>query len=326
MTNERHVLIVSTIADVATDDVVRRLASRGVKYCRLNTEDFPFKRELSLPFGTNDIDHWFELDGEAQYPPTAVWYRRMRSPSKPDGMHDGIYDFCLQESRAALLGGILTRRAHWMSHPASVWQAEFKPFQLATAQALGLRVPRTIISNSPTSIRDAFVAFGNMVVKPTRTGHVVYDGKEYAVFTSKLQEEQIENLEGASLSPAIYQELIPKKYDIRATVVGDRIFAAAIDSQSDPAAIIDWRHTENPDLPHYPITLPGALEKKLQELVNHLGLTFAAIDLVQTPEGEYYFLEVNPNGQWLWIDDKLGLGISDAVADWLARSVTHGIA
>lgn len=323
MTSESYVLVVSTVVDVATDDVVRRLSNRSIKHRRINTEDFPFKRGLSLSFGRDGIDQWLELDGEFLPQPAAIWYRRMRSPARPDGMQEGIYQFCMQENRAALLGGILTGSTQWMSHPASVWQAEFKPFQLAMAQALGLSVPRTVITNSPKKIREAFATFGTMVVKPTRTGHVVYDDKEHAVFTSQLLAKHLEHLEGASLSPAIYQELIPKRFDIRVTVVGERVFAAAIDSQSDPEACIDWRHTENPELPHYPVTLPPEVERKILGLMKRLGLNFGAIDLVQTPAGKYYFLEINPNGQWLWIDDKLGLGVSDEVADWLSRTVTY---
>lgn len=324
MKSDGYVLIVSTVADVATDDVVRRLSSRSINHRRINTEDFPFNRTLAFSFGDDSITQSLEIDGEPLHQPAAIWYRRMRSPAKPAGMQEGIYQFCLQESRAALLGGILTNQTHWMSHPASVWQAEFKPFQLAMAQTIGLRVPRTVITNSPSVIREAFAVFGSMIVKPTRTGHVVYDDKEHAIFTSKLLSEHLEHLEGASLSPAIYQELIPKQFDIRVTLVGERIFSAAIDSQSDPEACIDWRRTENPELPHYPVTLPAEIKRKLIELMKRLGLAFGAIDLVQAPTGDYYFLEVNPNGQWLWIDDKLDFGISDEVADWLSRHVTYG--
>jgi glutathione synthase/RimK-type ligase-like ATP-grasp enzyme len=53
--------------------------------------------------------------------------------------------------------------------------------------------------------------------------------------------------------------------------------------------------------------------------MSSLKLTFGAIDLIETLDGNYVFLEVNPSGQWLWIDDKLSLGISDAIAHWLAK-------
>lgn len=125
-------------------------------------------------------------------------------------------------------------------------------------------------------------------------------------------------MRAAKWSPAIYQELIPKRFDLRVTIVGHKIYAAAIDSQSDPAAALDWRQTDNPRLPHHPVTLPDEISDKLLRMMEALRLTFGAVDMVLTPDGEYVFLEVNPNGQWLWIDDTLGYGISHAVAEWLA--------
>lgn len=158
-----------------------------------------------------------------------------------------------------------------------------------------------------------------MIVKPVRSGYLTQGGQEFSIFTSRVLEEHLGELESARLSPAIYQELVPKRFDIRVTVVGSQIFAAAIDSQSDPLAMVDWRKTDNPELPHYTATLPERVNTLLLRLMSSLRLTFGAIDMIQTSGGDYVFLEVNPSGQWLWIDDKLCLGISDAIANWLAK-------
>lgn len=318
MNPDPRVLIVSTKADVATDVVVRCLANRGIPTYRLNTEDYPFARTLA--YRPDSGEPWLQCDQEQLPVPTSIWYRRLRTPTKPDGMDGGIYDFCLQEARAAIIGSLLGRPARWMSHPSAVWQAEYKLFQISTASKLGLTIPRTVVTNDSSTIRAAFHDYGTMIVKPTRCGYVQTSQGEYAIYTSRVLEEHLAELESAQWSPAIYQALVPKRYDVRVTVVGDQLFAAAIDSQSDPAATIDWRRTNNPQLPHYRLTLPGVLADKLHTLMRTLNLTFGAIDLVLTSEGEYVFLEVNPSGQWLWLDDMLGLGISDAVADWLAGS------
>ncbi len=317
MTNDGSVLVVSTVVDSATDEVIRQLAALSVPCVRLNTEDFPFGRSITVSHGpvTNGA---LTIDGVPLSAPSAVWYRRLRSAAKPDTMDDGVYDFCLRENRATILGGLLGLNSRWMSHPASIWQAENKPYQLTVAQQVGLRVPKTVITNDTEAIRSAAASFGRMIVKPARTGHLVQGGVDRAIFTTELTRSDLKDLQGAELSPAIYQELVPKRFDIRATLVGRQIFAARIDSQSDVAAEIDWRHTSNPDLPHARVTLPTALQQRLHKLMDRLGLEFAAIDLVETPEGEFVFLEVNPNGQWLWLDDKLELGISTAVAAWLA--------
>jgi glutathione synthase/RimK-type ligase-like ATP-grasp enzyme len=115
---------------------------------------------------------------------------------------------------------------------------------------------------------------------------------------------------------------VPKRFDVRVTIVGRQVFAAAIDSQSDLSASIDWRLTDNPALPHHAVTLPESLTANLIRLMECLGLTFGAIDLVERPDGEFVFLEVNPSGQWLWLDRMLDLGISEAVADWLTTGGT----
>jgi glutathione synthase/RimK-type ligase-like ATP-grasp enzyme len=318
MTSKPSVLIVSTVADVATDHVVKLLTARSIEHWRLNTEDFPFSRTMA--FGVSPETTTFDFQGAGSQAPTAVWYRRMRSPAKPTGMQEGIYDFCLQENRAALLGSLMAFNSRWMSHPAAVWQAELKPLQLAVAARLGMPIPRTVITNDKDAIRRAFRQFGPLIAKPARTGHVTYNGGSHAIFTSRLLEQDLDELDGAELSPAIYQELVPKRFDIRVTVVGRRLFSAAIDSQSDPQAAIDWRHTTNPELPHHPIDLPDSVANSILKMMDQLGLTFGAVDLVQRDDGTYVFLEVNPNGQWLWIDDKLGLGISEAVADWLSET------
>jgi glutathione synthase/RimK-type ligase-like ATP-grasp enzyme len=317
MTRNRHVLIISTVADMATDDVVKRLSARGIPHRRLNTEDYPFQRALTfLP--TEQQSNLFSDSNPIPYP-SSVWYRRVRIPTCPSDMESEIYDYCVQENRSLLLGSILGLQTRWMNHPSAVWQSEFKPYQLSVAVRLGIPVPRTLMTNDPDAILKAFRQFNGMVAKPVRSGHLIQNGQQFSIFTSRVLEEHLSGLEDARLSPAIYQELVPKKFDVRATVIGRRIFAAAIDSQSDDEATVDWRRTKNPNLPHYPISLPIELEKSLLELMEYLGLTFGAIDLIQKHDGSYVFLEVNPSGQWLWIDEKIESRISDSIAEWLSE-------
>lgn len=313
---EPYVLIVSTSVDSATDAVVQALSARGIVHRRINTEDFPFFKKVTLgcQSGANTT---IAFDGRL-VAPTSIWYRRFRSPDRPETMDAGIYDFCLRENRAALIGGLLSIRARWMSHPAAIWRAEFKPYQLQIAQELGLRIPRTIVSNDPEAIRRAYRDFGPLIVKPARSGHFREGGGEFSIYTSQISDEHLELLDDARWSPSIYQELVVKRYDVRVTYVGGYIFAAAIHSQADPSAVVDWRKTDDPNLPHSRLILPPKLEDQLLSLMQRLDLQFGCIDLVMTPENEYVFLEVNPNGQWLWLDDQLGFGISDAVAQWLA--------
>lgn len=315
---ERSVVIVSTVADIATDAVVGHLNSLGAQYTRINTEELPFDGSVTIDYRTAErtsisISH-------SVLSPTSIWYRRLRSPPCPPGMDPGIYEFCLRENRSAIVGGLITQRTRWMSHPTAVWASEYKPYQLRVAQDTGLRIPRTIVSNDPAAIRLAYREFGSMIVKPTRSGHFKQGSEEFSIFTSRLTDEHLGALDDARWAPSIYQELIKKRYDIRVTCVGQRVFAAAIHSQTDPLACVDWRQTGNPELPHSPIELPAELIEGIRRLMARLGLEFGCLDFALTPEGDYVFLEVNPGGQWLWLDDQLDLGISRSVAQWLMHS------
>ncbi|WP_313912720.1 MvdC/MvdD family ATP grasp protein [Tahibacter sp.] len=314
---EPAVLIISTVVDVATDAVVNSLAERGIRHHRVNTEDYPFDRSLTLDYQAARNEGL--SFGATAVSPVSIWYRRLRSPTRPESMDAGIYDFCLRENRAALLGGLCGQSVRWMSHPSAVWQAELKPFQLRVAQDAGFRIPRTIVSNDPVAIRQAYVDFGPLIVKPVRSGYFKEGDDEFSIFTSLIAEEHLSTLDSAKWTPSIYQELVPKRYDVRVTCVGRRLFSAAIHSQTDPAAVVDWRRTDNPLLPHSRLDLPVEVSDRVLDLMERLGLSFGCVDLVLTPSNEYVFLEVNPSGQWLWLDDQLDFGISSAVAAWLAR-------
>ncbi len=311
-------MIISTIVDVATDAVIEELLRRSVPVLRINTEDYPFNGKLSYQPGAEEAPLFATTHGLGEI--RSIWYRRMRVPARPADMDSGVYEFCVRENRNALLGGILPQDSRWMSRPESIWKAEFKAYQLEVAKKLGFAIPKTLISNVPASIREFFdTCNGQMIAKPVRNGHMVQNGIDHAVYTTKIKTADLISLDDAALSPTIFQQLLPKKFDVRVTIVGERIFAAAIDSQSDLDASVDWRRTSNPALPHHKIALPAELESKILTLMRELNLQYGALDFVLTPTGEYVFLEINPNGQWLWLDDMLSLGISSSIADWLSK-------
>ena len=123
------------------------------------------------------------------------------------------------------------------------------------------------------------------------------------------------------VAPLVIQEYVPKSLEVRATVVGSQVFAAAIHSQQSQRARHDWRHYDFDKTPHEAHTLPEGVSSLCIQLVQSLSLNFGAIDLVLTPDGRYVFLEINPSGQWLWIEELTDLPIGDAIADCLLRGV-----
>lgn len=135
-------------------------------------------------------------------------------------------------------------------------------------------------------------------------------------FTNVVPQNLIDQLEDFDLTPCIFQRNIPKKYEIRVTVIGEKVFAAAVYSQSDEEAKIDWRRKR---LVFKEVQLPAEIENLCVQILKELNLGFGAIDLIKTPEGEYVFLEINPNGQWVWIENQTGQRISEAIIEYLTN-------
>lgn len=312
------ILIITTSVDKASDKVIQIINDQNIPTVRINTEEYPFHKSTSYEVSNSLGSPRFSIDGKSNY--RSIWYRRMRSSPKPNSMDPGHYDFSLKEARYALLGSILgiSTEIPIMSSPQAVWAAEQKPYQLAVAKICGLKIPETLISNMPERVKIVYDKFNReMIVKPVRTGYIETSGKPMAIYTSKLSEEHIKNLEQVSITPSIFQPLIKKISDIRVTIVGEKVFTAEIDSQSEEAASIDWRKTENPNIPHSMHVLPHDIENKLLYLMKKLALSFGAIDLILNENGEYIFLEVNPGGQWLWLERILNFSISEEIANWL---------
>lgn len=310
---QQPILIISTTVDIATDAVVLELERRQHPFLRINTDSYPYQEQATLELvGEEDII----LRGRSTAP-KSVWYRRLRSPERPESIEPGMHRYCLGEAQAFVRGLGHAAATRVMSPPDAIYYAENKMVQLRAARAIGLRVPASCITNDPSRARSFIASHDRTVAKALRSGWFEDTSGQWSIFTTEITPEMAASLDSVSLAPAIFQELIPKRCDIRVTIVGQEIFAAEIDSQSDDSSRIDWRRTNDPKLKHTRCTLPEDLERRLLSLMSMLRLEFGAIDLVRRPDNEYVFLEVNPNGQWLWIDDQLDMGITAAVASWL---------
>jgi glutathione synthase/RimK-type ligase-like ATP-grasp enzyme len=155
--------------------------------------------------------------------------------------------------------------------------------------------------------------------KPITNMKVRIDGQDHTRFTELLEPTMLNSIHSLSHCPLIFQEYIPKAYELRVTVIGNEIFAACIQSQSAGGdTTVDWRRYNIPKTPHYAYELSPELRNQILALHQRLGLVYSSFDFIRTPQGEFVFLETNPFGQWLWIEDLTGLPISKAIADFLS--------
>lgn len=243
----------------------------------------------------------------------AVWRRRI----SPYGLDDGLADetarlFAWSECDEALLGVWHTLPCFWMNAPVADEVAQRKVHQLRVAQAVGLTVPDTVVTNDPHRAR-SFIdlhgpdnvirkAFRNISQAPRQTAVVGRDG--------------LAMLDAVRYAPVIFQRYVPAAADLRVTVVDGDVFAAEI--VSPPEHAVDYRmglHSATVRA----CRLPDDVTDGLRDLMKHLGVAFGAIDLRRTPDGDHVFLEINPAGEYLFISRRTGQPIPQAIAAALER-------
>ena len=207
--------------------------------------------------------------------------------------------------------------------------ASSKPLQQHVARRCGLRVPRTYLGSDPVRAeafaRTLWAEGRRCCTKNVESTHVEIGGVKHARLTKLFTDDSLGQLAGLAACPMFFQEYVEKAAEYRVTVVGGEVYACRIESQrAGGKTAVDWRNYNVAATPHYAADLGEAMTGKLVRLVRTLGLTFGAVDLVEDPNGEFWFLEINPQGQWLWIEDLTDLPISMAIARHLAEpSLIH---
>lgn len=317
------ILIVTNKMDLTADMVILALKERDIPYTRFNTEDFPQKAKLIWKLTAGDIDGCLELPHKRVQLSSikSVWFRRPVSPVISSAItDDGIKKFAQQESQEALSGLWRTLDCFWMSHPDAINKASYKPWQLKVAQQIGFQVPISLISNSETIVRQFQKDCGGRIIaKPLYSGLMETAEGTKVIFSTPIDNMDLTDYSSIELAPVLFQEYIAKEIELRITVIGNSIFATEIDSQAVKAAEHDWRRAAPSALRFRSVQLPAIIADNCIKLVSQLGLTFGAIDMIKTPSGKYVFLEVNPNGQWGWLEYATGDHYVDAVVCNLAR-------
>jgi glutathione synthase/RimK-type ligase-like ATP-grasp enzyme len=202
---------------------------------------------------------------------------------------------------------------NWVNPPHLDEVAHHKPYQLAVATSVGLTVPRTLNTNDPCRANKLISELG-----PERTIYKTFLATEQCWRETRIiRPEELKLLDSLRLAPAIFQEYVPAVADIRATVVGDHIFAAAISAASG-GYHIDYR-MDLAGATFRPTELSPETTDALFRLMSRLGLVYGAIDLRRTSEHGDVFLEINPAGEWLFVEERTGQPITQAMADLLVR-------
>lgn len=299
-------LFILTNSDDATASfLVPALEKASIPFLRLDTDCLlprialsyrPAKPQIRIDgrwYGPDDVGH--------------IWYRR------PEQLKDTRFDNSPEGNytRSEWTEFIECFFAHvpkgkWMNFPACNAAASRKLEQLTTATTLGFRIPDTLATQDPEALRTFFKAHGGqIIVKPLATGYIERhaEEKDSLIYTNRVLGEHLENLQDLATCPTLFQRLIQKQCDVRITVVDGDIHTVALTAREKSGQQrCDIRRNNMSDVSYGKIDLPADVERSIRVLMENYDLRFGAIDMVVSTAGVWYFLEINPNGQWAWLD------------------------
>lgn len=306
------ILLVTNQRDLTMDYIVRELKKQKKPYYRLNTERITSSK---CRLGNSHLDDW-SIDQISGSNIKAAYFRRPGPPQvKPHHCNSDVDKYLSLEWHSFLksLYGRLDKK--WLNSPNNIALAEDKPKQLLLARGLGFSVPENVITNDINPAVSLFKQH-TLIAKPLKQA-LLEDGDERVIFTNRIEHLSTEQNDSLSFSPVIFQQEIVKKFDVRVTVIGQNIFATAIYSQSNKETTVDWRKSGKINLKHELIKLPLHIEQRCLSLTEALNLKFGAIDLICDKKDNYWFLEINPNGQWAWIENQTQAPISKSIVSEL---------
>jgi MvdD family ATP-grasp ribosomal peptide maturase len=318
------VLIITRSDDnESVEMVTQAIVRKGGAVIRFDTDRYPTAVRLSAYYAAEGDERLTLTNDEGEFDlreVTAIWHRRLNYGAQlPTTLDKQLRHASLGETRAAAQGMLASLKAFRMDDLQHIRHAENKQLQLQVAREVGLEIPRTLTTNDPSAVHAFAESCAGRVVTKMLSSFAVYEqGRELVVFTNPVKPEDLTDLSGLSLCPMTFQEMIPKALELRTTVVGNRVMSASINSQASARAAHDWRRDGLRMIQDWqPYELPREVEEKILRLMDHFVLNYGAIDIIVTPDGHHVFLEINPVGEFFWLERSPGLPIADAIADVL---------
>lgn len=320
---KKPILMLTRPSDAHAHRVQAKLSRYAVGVLYLDTNQFPTQSTLTAELSSSCPFQAFisepamdqRIDVHTLW---SIWYRRPTPFVAPTHLSETTRTFITDEARMALGGVARSSPALWVNHPECTITANYKLVQLHQAREVGLTIPHTLVTNDPQAVRSFYdTCNGQVIYKPLWIGTLKHaDGSAGAIYTSQVTREHLKQLDRVQLTAHQFQALVPRRCDLRVNIIGTHVLATEIRSHH-PASPIDWRRSYQ-NVSYAPHQIPEIVRQHLLCLMDRFSLVFAAIDMIITPEGEYIFIEINPNGQWLWLEDAAHTPVSEAIAHLLA--------
>jgi glutathione synthase/RimK-type ligase-like ATP-grasp enzyme len=320
---KKQVLILTRNIDPEADLIGVELFRRGIDYVRLNTEDLP--NQLKVRYSAQQNSHLqieFTLRDEKVKCSNVdvVLLRHFDIKAINFQRDEPTYTFSLQQWEDAYK--ILQRNlmCEWINNFDFTLHAEDRIEQFSVAKNVGLNIPATIITNDPKEARKFYNSCdGDIVLKPLHHHRIEVNDKVYFIYTHVVADQDLLGFDDLIYAPCILQKRLHKQYELRVTVVGEQVFAAEIDSQSTINGREDMHRCPISNLPKKAVKIENILRECCIKLLKSFGLKYGAIDFVMDKDNILYFLDLNPTGDWYWIEQTTKLPITQAMVDLIER-------
>jgi ATP-GRASP peptide maturase of grasp-with-spasm system len=302
------VLVFSEAFDMSTDEVCDWISHFGESFTRINGSAFSKNTDTfsyALTCIDNKPDFSFVINGAAVNAQdiSAIWFRRDEAVAEPAAFRN-INDAPLRAKLGAHAVRELARNKEYFyyvlldkPHLGNHLKKEVNKFAaLMTAAKNGLRIPDTILSNDMAQ-QDGFLAERECIIKSVRdTDFFTAGSKEVFVsYTNTVRREELQD-DGF---PSLIQQKIDKEIEIRIFYLKGTCYAMAIFSQLDAKTAVDFRKYNYKKPNRYvPYQLPLPISTAVIRTMQDLNLDTGSIDLIKAGDGSFYFLEVNPVGQF----------------------------
>ncbi|WP_067184229.1 MvdC/MvdD family ATP grasp protein [Microtetraspora niveoalba] len=330
-------LVLSDRGDSTVDTALPKIEARGLPVVWWDPGDFPSGGRVTVTFTGDRASYLLSTEDLVLdlAEVTAVWVRRPNAPSAAMNMTEPTQRAHVDRVSRFFMAGL------WDLLPVPWFPARFpvldrahnKLVHLDRAIRLGFVVPETVMTNDPAALVPAYERSGGRLVATLFDSHrFLLDGQDHHVHPTVVTRRHLASRHRLQHEPVILQSDVPRAMNVRVIVVGEHAFAARVAARLDagidargPRAARDDRPPHDDGHMLYGVHhLPADVERRCLDLAADLGLAFAAVDLILRPDGEYVFLEIDPNGEWGRLEAATGLPIGDAVADWLATAAERG--
>lgn len=329
------VLSQSSLEDT-TDMVTDWLRAWGAPYIRINGGDMDGPGGPSFTVAKTGAKAQITIDGQPIDPESikVVWYRRWDynnqyrtmglfadpAHSTSDNVYTAYSHLAGELRAASRFLFMMMESAEWLSRPSTTAPNKLRVLKLA-ADA-GLDIPDTLLTSDREQVRDFIRKHGDAVVKPAGDTFTFTFGEQesYAVYTSVVSEDTLDNATWGGSFPSLFQEKLKKKYEIRSFYLDGEFFSMAMFTQQKSSTQVDFRKYSWRDPARtVPYSLPSEIEESLRVLMDSLSLETGSIDMVRTVDGRYVFLEVNPVGQFGMVSQPCNYHLERRVAAALVQ-------